>query len=89
MTSNQVTANTQKLLDELIRTPPVDSSSSTINLLGNILKMNDAQHTLIETQRSQLFIQQLQIESLSASLEKVLKHLAAHGESSWRNYDHS
>ncbi|KAI3786605.1 hypothetical protein L1987_40413 [Smallanthus sonchifolius] len=54
------------------------------HLVGNILKVNDAQQALLVTQHSQLLVQQLQIESLNATLEKVLKQLAAQGESSRR-----
>ncbi|KAI3797197.1 hypothetical protein L1987_32451 [Smallanthus sonchifolius] len=54
------------------------------HLVGDILKVNDAQQALIVTQRSQLLGQQLQIDSVNASLEKVLKQLAAYGESSCR-----
>ncbi|KAI3805570.1 hypothetical protein L1987_28080 [Smallanthus sonchifolius] len=115
--SHQVTPNTQRLLDSLINTPPVVTTSTTSvtipistssipvttidypqmvstivdlkarvvtleSLVYDITTTNSAQQQVIENQRAQLLVQQLQIDSLTTQIYFILKQLAAQGESS-------
>ncbi|KAI3815797.1 hypothetical protein L1987_15479 [Smallanthus sonchifolius] len=89
ITSTQVTPDTQRLLDELINTPPAATSSSpfmTIPVSASNVSPSRSSPTTIST--SNFSREQddnaYMIESLNASFEKVLKQLAAQGEISCR-----
>ncbi|KAI3821494.1 hypothetical protein L1987_09062 [Smallanthus sonchifolius] len=109
VTSTQVTPNTKRLLDELIHTPSVGTSSSpsvTIPVSPSIVSPSRSRRTTRSTSTLRdenddntnmvsticdlkarlisLEHGQLQIESLTASLENALKQLATQGESSYR-----
>ncbi|KAI3776831.1 hypothetical protein L1987_46621 [Smallanthus sonchifolius] len=71
------TATTTTVPLPSVSTPPTTISTSSSQVTPKTQR-------LIDTQRSQLLIQQIQIDSLSATLDQVLKNLATQGESSCR-----
>ncbi|KAI3824969.1 hypothetical protein L1987_06442 [Smallanthus sonchifolius] len=90
--SSQVTPDTQRLLDELINTPPVSTSGSpSLTILVSTSNVSPSRSRQTTRSTSSLRDEnvdhtnmQLQIDSLTASLENALKQLAAQGESSYR-----